>query len=103
MVPIRQTLSAAGAGTPIVMDYRARNTNTTVHVKPNGSTVALQMTYDDPFAATWNPSTAEWIGVTLDGNGSATFASNPCAIRGNVSAYVAPVSVIVISDLAPMG
>ncbi len=94
MRPASGTLSAAGAGPVYITNPHEAPFSIGIGVVVAGGstlTYSVQHTFDDPFAATFNPATATWFNhATLsaqtnsaDGN----YAFPVRAIRVNVTAY----------------
>jgi hypothetical protein len=64
MRPVRVTLTAAGVSAPVILDhYRAPFSVGIAVTKPTLDAVAysVEVTYDDVFSSTFNPSTASWL------------------------------------------
>lgn len=94
MRPIRQVAAAAGPLVPVVLDtYRGPfNVGMAVVLAPGASlTYTVEHTFDDVFAANFNPTTATWfpnVAMTAktssaDGN----YAFPVTAVRLNVTAF----------------
>lgn len=90
--PIRVTLGAVAVSNPIPLNNYSTpfNVGIGVDISAGGSlTYAVEHTFDDVFASTFNPSTATWfptagLGGTTDLNGNIAFPVTAC--RLNVSA-----------------
>ena len=96
MRPVTQTLSAAGPGAPIVLDYRAANFITELSgvISGGGSlTWKVQYTTDDVFAAGYNPATGNWFDTpvaTLTAQTTSNAGQLPgpvTACRFNITSY----------------
>lgn len=96
MRPVTQTLSAAGAGAPIVPDYRAVNFQTLCSGVISGGAVLtwkVQITTDDVFAAGYNPAAGNWFDTTIaallaqTGSNQAEQPGPFTAVRFNITAY----------------
>jgi hypothetical protein len=92
MRPVRVTLSAVGVSTPIILDTYRNPFNVGIGVTVSGgSTLSFtaQVTYDDVFSNTFNPSTAQWFAVSgLNAQGASAngLVSSPVtAIRLSVA------------------
>lgn len=96
MRPVSGTLSAAGAGPVYITNpYETPFSVGIGVVVAGGSTLtySVQHTFDDPFAAGFNPATATWFthatltGQTASADGNYAFPVR--AIRVNITAYTA--------------
>jgi hypothetical protein len=94
MRPIRVTLTAAGVSAPIITDSYRNPFNIGLGIAVTGGaslTYTVQHTFDDVFAAGFDPTTATWYpnsGLTsktasFDGN----YAYPVTAVRLNVTAW----------------
>lgn len=92
MRPIRKTVSALGASEPVQMDVHVATPDTSVGVVVSGTlTYTVQHTFDDIYAADFDPATATWFDnsgltnqtISNDGN----YAFPVTAVRLNVTAY----------------
>lgn len=87
MRPVRVTVSAHGASTPIPMDVNQDPFNASLAVTLSIGAVltyTVEHTFDDVFANGFNPATATWFP-------NAGMASKTTSLDGN---YVAPVTAI---------
>lgn len=103
MRPIRQTVSAEGVSTPIPLDiYIAPfQVSTAVLLSAGASlTYKLQYTFDDVFAADFNPSTATWFDsadLTAETASASAVLNFPVtAVRLNVTPFTSGDATIVV-------
>ena len=91
--PVRVTLGAVAVSAPIPLNNYSTPFNVGIgcDISAGGSlTYAVEHTFDDVFASTFNPSTATWFATaglsgTTDLNGNLAFPVT--AVRINVSAW----------------
>lgn len=92
MRPKRVSLTAIAVSAPIPVNHYSENASIGVGVKIVGGTAtySVQHTFDDVFAAGFNPATAKWydhatlVAQTTDKDGN--YFAFPVAIRLNVTA-----------------
>jgi hypothetical protein len=91
---MRQTLSAAGAGAPLIFNQMAVVFGVGIGVTLSAGanlTYTVQYTYDDVFDPAFNPTTANWFNIasltTQTANKDANFVTPVMAVRLNVTSY----------------
>ena len=92
--PMRQTLSAAGAGTPLIFNQMAVVFGVGIGVTLSAGaalTYTVEYTYDDVFDPNFNPTTANWFSIAAltnqTANKDANFVTPVMAVRLRVSSY----------------
>lgn len=77
MRPVRVSVTGVGSSAVVPPDYMLNPFNIGVEVMVTGTvTYTVQHTFDDVFAANFNPATATWLSHTTLVNQTTTQASN---------------------------
>lgn len=111
MRPVRVTVGALGVSNPIILDHYQRPFSVGIGAALSAGatlTFSIQHTFDDVFAANFDPATAVWYADTSLANKSASTTGNYAypvtAIRLNVTAYTSgSVTMTVIQAGIPGG
>jgi hypothetical protein len=105
MRPIRQSVAVTGVSSPIVTDHYIGpfNVGFGVEAAATTTTVTVQHTFDDVFAAGYSPATGVWydnagVDASTVGNVDGNYAFPVTAIRINVTANTSgnPVNFTVV-------
>jgi uncharacterized PurR-regulated membrane protein YhhQ (DUF165 family) len=89
MRPVRITLTAAGVSAPVILDTYRAPFSVGIGVTKTGTVAySVELTYDDVFSSSFDPSTASWfvlsgfsVGTAASANG--TLSSPVTAVRLN--------------------
>jgi hypothetical protein len=111
MRPVRVTVGALGVSNPIILDHYQRPFSVGIGAALSAGaslTFSIEHTFDDVFAANFNPSTAVWYSDTSLSSKTASTTGNYAypvmAIRINVTAYTSgSVTMTVIQAGIPGG
>lgn len=105
MRTIRVSVGSQTVSAPIPLDHYAAGTGVAIEVQLSAGanlTYKVQHTFDDVFAATFNPATATWVdhptltGLTATADGNYQFI--PVACRLNVTAYTSGTATICVNQ-----
>ena len=101
MRPVTVTATGVAVSAPVVLDQYQGPFNVGLGVKVGaGCTCKVEHTFDDPFAATFDPSTAVWFDhaslKALAANADGNYAFPVRAIRLNQSAGAATSTLVVL-------
>ena len=103
MRPVRVTVAGVAASAPIAISNYTSPCTVGIGVKISATaTYTVQFTFDDIYAATFNPATATWYSstdisvVNATANAASNFAFPVTAVRLNVSASTGTVTMTVI-------
>lgn len=108
MRPIRQTRTAAGVTPPIPLDHYRQPFNVGIGVSVTGTlTFDVEHTFDDVYAAGFNPATATWYkNTTLTGRTTSTdgnYAFPVMAVRLNITAFTSGSATITVLQAGMAG
>lgn len=109
MRPVRVTVGALGASNPIILDHYQRPFSIGIGAVVSGTLVfTIEHTFDDVFAASFNPATATWLSDASLRDKSASTTANYAypvmAIRINVTSWTSgSVTMTVIQAGIPGG
>lgn len=103
MRPVRVTVTGVAASAPIIISNYTSPCNVGIGIKISATaTYTVQFTFDDIFAASFNPATATWYNstdtlvVNATTNQSTNIAFPVTAVRINVTASTGTVTMTVI-------
>lgn len=99
--PFVATVTGVAVSAPYPFNLAITPGNIAIGVKISATaTYTVQHTYDDPFALTFDPSTAVWYPhpnlTSVSANAESNYAYTPRACRLNVAASTGTVTITVI-------
>lgn len=102
MLPVRQTVTGIGVSAPIPIDRYRNPATAAIGVTISATaTYMVEYTYDDVFAAGFNPGTATWFPhptlTAKTANADGNLAYPATAIRLNVAASTGSVTMVFIT------
>lgn len=110
MRPKSVSLSAVAFSAPIPLDYAAQNFQVGLGVDyttAGTATYTVQMTFDDIYAAGYNPATGNWQSVTGLSAQTAAAAVNSTipvrAVRLNITSYVSGTIRLTVIQASSLG